>query len=1571
MKKTFLKLLSLSILVLGTSQVSHAIITDPDDYIIYDTGYLGDSAVAVNFSFQNDIVSYILSDSVTVKKIGNVGRSISADQDLMDMGYPSGTDVSSVKNKDYRWGIDIKQDNTEAYGDRGVFYISALDWKKKYKSGKDERISDVMWYKTINGVSGAGTYYARPSDSLIIRIPATCDSIAVIGLGLNTSHYGIAMYQKDESRPDNGREEHLYSGHNNGFFVARVGARPKPVEGQDSVDFVILGPHKDWYADWGKAEGTSSTRNGETIDHSRLADDGVSRYYVHGERWGLFMGTNILRIKVYGDIEKGDIPPFDGTVFGWTNRYRPKESGTADISYELTESDIDTKVYPKYASDLGIVRFLMTSEGSNGMRLGYNPELGEFVTTIANLKTDSVDAEGFAVKDSLGYTSSANHRNYFEFAGTSTGCHEMKLDFDFIVSDGNPCDYPDSIAVAAKLNSKSSWTVLKYAINQYEGEDPKMSHVSVDLPDSICANSSFKLRILTCYLEQNGASLSIANVRVTGYDDYYAKDDGAKTIGYISNATDRIHVLGRATTADSTDMTFKRLWQGSTYKVKLFTQAETASLNSEEAVKEAFKGCDVVIMSENVPSDAEIAKNAKYLIGYKPFLNLKAYGYKNWNMGVTPTNGATDTLFTVENNFMVHPIFKGLSLTADEETGQLVSPALFSDATKGDKFLQGITFGSEPAGYVLGRGINSGDVCIYEDYAADTAKYIMLAISGTQNKNLTSKTNTLIDNILTYLQSSGHFEAPDFNLTSTGATVENSSELKAAIAYDFSVLGITSPIIAMMTSTDPAAVYTLDSIESLGNGSITLKPYDSESNPVFVGTFTPKSMNVSQVTFENVTFAGQDIPFNINGVKGMKISSGIALKSCNITGVPGLLTTIGADSVSLNKFAVSNCVFDKVANGKTLIEITEGSCIDFDNVSFEENLFRETLPNTWISWKGRHSNTKAWADTVWTLKDASRSVSFNHNIFYRETPQEGMTSLLEFFQPCDTTQKGQVSVKNNIFFNTGVIRMALQNAQDSSYANVDNNLFVGASYEMPAPEGWTMTNAHPYTLDSLEMASIFDGGEMILDKVGKAFTAGIDGTYLGMGSIYTRLAPRNVIVKDVDELKLALRIATAGDVIQLDNYMMSDSDSIDVYFLGSGGFEYGSAAGTLKITAAEGATPKLFGNIVPNNACTIDTLLIDGLTWVDSTHFSGYDQEAYAPMRFSGANVNFKLFKMTGCKIYNLQAQQLLRITSGGSANYGNFVIENCLIENQGGTLESGSTGGHLVQITNGSDYTFNNFTFVNNIVSNFHGSQVFNIARGGAANGDSIYNINISNNLFYKFAGNAKDRVRNFIEFNATPSNSVVNLNIDNNIFYKRWASDNYPVAYVALYNPDSTIVSNINIRNNFFEGKYYSGEETLTPNPVALTNSTDNLMVVDKTINPEGAVEHTRENDLFMSSLNIDHVFVKESELKMSNKSPLYTAGVGGVCLGPDYIYFDVEDIVDAIKSIEAERMGLNVYTANGQVFVSVPEAASMSVFTLMGQKVQDVDLNAGITCIDGLQAGSIYLLRVKGAAVKVMVR
>ena len=50
-----------------------------------------------------------------------------------------------------------------------------------------------------------------------------------------------------------------------------------------------------------------------------------------------------------------------------------------------------------------------------------------------------------------------------------------------------------------------------------------------------------------------GGTLIVSGLSINGYGDYHAKDDGAKKIAYISNCTDRLHTLDRATTADSTD----------------------------------------------------------------------------------------------------------------------------------------------------------------------------------------------------------------------------------------------------------------------------------------------------------------------------------------------------------------------------------------------------------------------------------------------------------------------------------------------------------------------------------------------------------------------------------------------------------------------------------------------------------------------------------------------------------------------------------------------------------------------------------------------------------------------------------------------------------------------------------------------------------------------------------------------------------------------------------------------------------------------------------------------------------
>lgn len=169
------------------------------------------------------------------------------------------------------------------------------------------------------------------------------------------------------------------------------------------------------------------------------------------------------------------------------------------------------------------------------------------------------------------------------------------------------------------------------------------------------------------------------------------------------------------------------------------------------------------------------------------------------------------------------------------------------------------------------------------------------------------------------------------------------------------------------------------------------------------------------------------------------------------------------------------------------------------------------------------------------------------------------------------------------------------------------------------------------------------------------------------------------------------------------------------------------------------------------------------------------------------------------------------------------ILMENCRIDNQGGTLSDGETGGHLIQFDASADYSLNHFSFIHNVVSNFHGSQMFNVGRNGSTSSDD-YSIHIDGNLFYKVGGNAKSSLRSFLEFGSIPSESSVDISIADNIFYKRWSSNYYPVALLSLFDADTTVVSNILIANNLYEGKYYTGDESLMANPMAPTNSDEN---------------------------------------------------------------------------------------------------------------------------------------------------
>ncbi len=1514
-----IRFFSLLCLLAAAMPDAKAIITDPDDYIIYDTGCLSDSAYAVeNFTTDPGSVRLFLSEHVT---LCNCGIYVAGTPE--QLGYPATMSSSALSGQNV-WGLKIPQDNAN---ENGPFQVGALEWKKK-RGITEEQKTGYLWYynQDINA-------YNRPSDSIVVRIPKDCDSIYIQGGGVAGYGYGLMVYEKALGRD----ESHFHWYGTDAGSIKKIGIRPTPIEGQDSLDIVILACFKDFFV---KEAGNLWSDHGAY--KAVQIWDGTNKYY-KGQRWGIFMPININRIKVYGRIDKGEVPEFDGTVFGWTNLYRPKTSGTVDLSYQLTESDVETARYAKYASDLGIVRVLLTCSAEKGMTVGYDDASQRFCTAIDDLEADEVDGAGYAVKpDTMGYENGEFHRNWFQLSGTATGCQEMTLDFDFEIRNGNPMDCPDSIAVALQRQGDSEWVVLGFFRNAYDAatEEPQMSHVSLPLPDSIMANGKFSIRILPAYLENQKSALYISDLKVSGFNDWYEKDEDAPTVGYISNATDRIHLLNRATTADSSDIWLKSLMQSKNYRVKLFTQAETAGLDSEEAVKAAFADCDAVVLSEYPGSGADVVKNAKYLIGYKPFLNLKAFAYKNWGSGFTQNNGDNDSLAVIASNFLIHPLFNGISLT--EQGEHLLTPSFFKDNSQTGKYFQGFTYTEEPSGYVIGRGVHSGIVNMYEDYSNDAAKYLMLAICADQNTNLNEEGLKLLDNALSYLLSAGHFEAPDFNLTTTGATVDNTAELKSALAYDFSVIGNTEPLILLKTSTDGDARYDLSQLVSAGRGKITLQPYDVHQSVVFKGSFQPTSLDLEKLLFKGVTFEN-GTPFKLGD--NLQLSEGFFIEDCRFESLASLLEAKSDASSKIACISLKSSRLNQCATGGSLFCV-EG--IVADSLYIGENIFENCRPDTWIAWNSQN--------------DLSQLV-LKHNIFF-QTAQAGASTLVALNASGHTAL---LDLSDNIFHQTGKTSLALDALGDSSELMARYNLFSDGLADWASDP----SNMIP---DDLSIGQLFADG-IVLDLTSDLFTAGEGRSYLGARMAYaTRTEPRTVSVSNVPELKTAIEIAIGGDVILLEDFYESPADTCDVYFLGSTGFAYPRTSGTIQIKAAEDAHPKLFGRITTNRSSRCDTLIYEGLTWVDSTWFEGYDKEAYNPFFFNCANDTVSgLFVIRNCQFYDQEVQVTLRSRAAAAGSYyGGIWVENCRFENNGGSLPDGKLGGHLFQLDASATYTLNRFTFINNVVSNFHGSQMFNLGRSGSTS-DLNFSIRIDNNLFYKIGGNASDKLRSFLEFASVPSGSTVDISIANNIFCKRWSNVNYPVALLALYAADSTVTSDIRVTNNLFEGRYYTGDESLTANPVAPTNSTQNLALADSKGNmveedDNNLVAVNRSNDLYLYTMGLDHIFADESLLSISLQSPLYTAGLNGAPLGPEWLYVTVDGLS---RNIEADKSQLYGWSdRQGQLNLHSAEGGQLQVCDLSGRVLYNAGIAAGTTSLNGFQTG-LYIVRLDNAAAAVRVK
>ncbi|MDD4641717.1 MAG: hypothetical protein PHF92_10235, partial [Bacteroidales bacterium] len=261
MKKTITRFALMLFLVLLTVPKAAAIITDPEDYVWYDSGKLGVADPSTTFP------DYF--------EFGNCFFGISSHD-----------------------GVDVTPNKLTT---RGEVLLNAC--------GFYDRTDETSKVYGITMPTSTSTNVTV----LTLKLPF-CDSIYIEGWRTSGSR-GIRV-------ESNLSDDYGFEGKSSSYLIV-TGLRPRS---KDSVTITIYNTGKDSPTSYGGS---------------------------------LF----INRIKIYKDIEEGDVPEFDGVVAGWDFLYRPKSSGTVDLESLVTtnEGEWEDIYYPLYASDLGVVRGKLSS----------------------------------------------------------------------------------------------------------------------------------------------------------------------------------------------------------------------------------------------------------------------------------------------------------------------------------------------------------------------------------------------------------------------------------------------------------------------------------------------------------------------------------------------------------------------------------------------------------------------------------------------------------------------------------------------------------------------------------------------------------------------------------------------------------------------------------------------------------------------------------------------------------------------------------------------------------------------------------------------------------------------------------------------------------------------------------------------------------------------------------------------------------------------------------------------------------------------------------------------------------
>lgn len=1281
---------------------------------------------------------------------------------------------------------------------------------------------------------------------------------------------------------------------------------------------------------------------------------------------GLDMGARptgllyINSIKIYGMIEEGQVPVFDGLLAGWDFKYRPKPSGTVNLEELVTDEDgvWETDYYPLYASDLGVIRAKLSYVGpADGMQLGH--DCGQQAVMLSPAGKNSQQ----------GYLDATKHESYYQIEWSSLGFQELNLGFDF-----NFRELADSLIVVYSIDNALSWSLAGAypALMDYS----EMSSVKLELPE-LTNKAKVLVRLLPSAgdYDVNGQFL-LANLAINGFE-YRAYKPEALNIAYVNTAENRIRIGERAiNTKDSTDTALLPALMDR-YNLSIFYPDLYKDVLDSVSINALFKEYDVVVLSDFPEDQAQISILAKYLLGNKPLLNLKAHNYgfvQGWNWANTQdaaqANEISKTL-KINQAFRYHPLFSGLSL----DTNNCFT--LFDTLVGTEAGIQALVtesyVGSESqmiASPLEFPGLTS----IQEINSQPEAKYLLIGLASEQYQYLSQDALQLIFNAVDYLGTKTFFALPDFEMTARGARVSTLNELKAALSYDYGAMQLEEIVIELLDCKDEDGAYLLGN-----NGLIFPQTFKDlyikaaeGQHPQLFGSFSSNNgMKVRKLRFEGLGFEVLDStqtafdaveysPFYLSSVDS--ITEIMQITNCQFKRLPAqyLVYVDPAGPALIPELSLEYCtITDQPLSGRSLngglVYVSDKDYFECDRLSFRHNIVRNFGGNKLFS----------LSRTGTTAIQPNYTVTVENNLFYNFTDGADANSVfLEYSQELGGGS-AVVKVNDNLFYQSlekptylpdKLVFPATLTEQQLWNVEVLNNYFypddlmrsAGDTINLQAAGEVQVIYNQLLSSEYTQGAEVFEDESLLsISKSSPLYMAGTDYDCVGPEQCYVeRFQAGTLRVHSAKELEKALAIALGGDVIELGDC----ADSGGRYLLGNSGKLYPRTQGSLTIKAVPGEHPVLFGRLSSSNGMRLDTLLIEGLSWDggDKT-IAGYNSDAYAPFYINRADTIGSAFILRDCSFRNLDYQPIIRTNGCKSALIGKIQIEKCTFDNMGWERASGNQGYHFMQFDSRSDYQLDHFVFRNNIVKNFHGSQLFNISREGSTSTDSAMSISIEHNTFYKLGGNGTTQ-RQFLGFDKNPKGCDVRISINNNLFYKRWSLTHYSISNLALFTADSTQQVALEVLNNFFY-----------PEDVVVQKYDNvNLEVSSGNIKAE-------YNNLYMSTLYLDSVFQNEDSLLISAESPLFTAGVGDSYVGAIQCY---TGIIDGLCR-PAAKSPVRVFSKEAVLYLQVEQATELEVYNLFGQKVGQYRLIPGMNKLEGLQPSQLYLLRMGRETIKHLIQ